>query len=497
MLLPADRLMGAVNREFARLREHLGDSGTDASALQAISNGLALVSNRATGDVTAVQAQLGALIVVLQHLREMLPSSETDLQVALDDLLTDASPRDPAMPLPAMEELWRRLLSQLQSLIAKINRSSATDDAKASIVRALVSWESSDLLLQAAAPSKATSDSSVVEINHESLTRYLRDRFNESALEVTSLQPLAGGFGKQTILFEVSSKAISGAFVMRRDLGANAGLDNDCHLIRHEYPVIRAAFARHFPAPEALWLDTDHGLLPGGDFIVMRRSPGTQGGNFFGASAKIPDNLAGRLADIAARLHGLPALTELGELTDSISPSLWNLSREECTARYINGWYQFYLNELHTPSPALVGLYGWLFDNMPHRPGRPVLLHGDLGFHNFLFKDNELTAVLDWEFAHVGDPAEDLGYVKVTVGAALDWDLLMARYQAAGGDNIDRQTLRFFQVWAYVRNVSAGNILSTRFASGRVDDLKLAFLPHGHIPHFLRGAQALIDSPVG
>ena len=131
---------------------------------------------------------------------------------------------------------------------------------------------------------------------------------------------------------------------------------------------------------------------------------------------------------------------------------------------------------------------------MPERHGRPALLHGDFGFHNFLFHEGELSAVLDWEFAHVGDPAEDLGYVKVTVGAALDWDRLMARYLAAGGEAVDERTLLFFQIWAYVRNASAASLLWHCFDTGQSSDLKLTVLPHAHFPHFIRGAQALLDA---
>jgi aminoglycoside phosphotransferase (APT) family kinase protein len=208
----------------------------------------------------------------------------------------------------------------------------------------------------------------------------------------------------------------------------------------------------------------------------------------------VPVGLADALAKVAGRLHSLPPLEELGDLTDSIRTELWKMPLQQSIERYIRNWYELFLREDNTPSPALMGLYGWLLDNVPERTGRPVLLHGDIGFHNFLFDGDQLSAVLDWEFAHVGDPAEELGYIKVTVGSALDWDRFMTQYQAAGGSPVDCATLRYFQIWAYVRNASAANLLSTHFAKGRAEDLKLAILPVAHIPHFLRGAQALIDA---
>jgi len=245
-----------------------------------------------------------------------------------------------------------------------------------------------------------------------------------------------------------------------------------------------------------LWLDTEHRLLPGGHFIVMRKAPGKVAGNFFGAQSVIPDDLADILADKMAQLHAIEPLHELGDLTDTIRTELWDLPLRDTVERYIRNWYDFYLREQHTPSPALVALYGWLFDNIPDSPGTPRLIHGDIGFHNFLIEDGQMTALVDWEFAHIGDPAEELGYVSVTVGQSLDWNRFMARYQAAGGAFVSARTLRFYGVWAYVRNASGANILSTRLCSGLADDLKLAILPYLHVPPFLKGARALIEADV-
>jgi aminoglycoside phosphotransferase (APT) family kinase protein len=305
--------------------------------------------------------------------------------------------------------------------------------------------------------------------------------------------PLAGGFGKETTLFEVSGKALNGAFVMRRDLAGGASITNDCHRNVMEYPVIKAAHARGFPAPDAVWLDTEHTLLSGGDFIIMRKSPGTIGGNFFGAQTEIPETLVDSLAAIMAGLHNLEPLTELGDLNPAINTALWGKSRGESTADYIRGWRDYFLTNNHTPSPSLIALFGWLVDNVPPREGRAVLLHGDFGFHNFLFEDGKLSAVLDWEFAHIGDPAEELGYVRETIGNAIDWDRLMTNYLAAGGDPVDDVTLRYFRVWAHVRNAAASNLVGANFVAGLADDLKLTFLPYFHFPMFIKAAQELID----
>jgi aminoglycoside phosphotransferase (APT) family kinase protein len=323
----------------------------------------------------------------------------------------------------------------------------------------------------------------------------LRRRFADPDLTVPHFRPLAGGFGKQTYLFDIGSGEHSGAYVMRRDL-AEPVIDNDCHRIDVEYALIRAVHARGFPAPEALWIDTEHALLPGGNFLVMRRAAGVAGGSVFAAKAEIPRDLLRTLAGMLARLHALPPMPELQQLSESLNATLWELPVEECVRRYIGGYRALYEREPHLPSPALASLFGWLLDNIPPMRGRPVLLHGDIGFHNFLFDETGLTAVLDWEFGHLGDPSEDLAYACNTLGAALNTQELLSEYAAAGGAPVNAQRLRFFRVWGHVRNACASNLISAKFASGRLDDLKLALLPHIYIPQFIGAAIQLIEAPV-
>lgn len=495
MLIPANRIWTALNEEFAKLQTYIADSNVDGSAAMSIANALQLLFNRETGGVAAFQARAGQLDTVLAQMQDMLrdcaPQAVSELGAIRASL---SAMKEGAQSVPACESVWRDALGQLQATVARVNTQGTLQaSTKAALSRTLAEWESGYLLAQTGSGSDEASTAKATEITRENLSAYLQDRFDEPGLRVSAFQPLAGGYGKQTVLFDVEGKALSGSFVMRRDIGSKPSVANDCHLIRDEYPVIKAAHARGFPAPEAVWLDTEHRLLPGGDFIVMRRSPGKLPGNFFGARSQVPESLATSLADVMAQLHTIEPLTELGDLTESICTQRWNMSRGECTALYIRSWYELYLKTENTPSPALTAIYGWLLDNVPMRAGRPSLLHGDIGFHNFLFDEDRLSAVLDWEFAHVGDPAEELGYVNVTVGNSLDWAQLMQRYVEGGGEPVDDATMRFFKVWAYARNATGANLLSTLFATGHAADLKLTILPVAHIPHFIRGAQALID----
>ena len=51
--------------------------------------------------------------------------------------------------------------------------------------------------------------------------------------------------------------------------------------------------------------------------------------------------------------------------------------------------------------------------------------------------------------AHAGDPAEDLAYCKHLVESVLPWAEFMQAYQAAGGEQIAEERMRFFTIMAH------------------------------------------------
>ena len=79
-------------------------------------------------------------------------------------------------------------------------------------------------------------------------------------------------------------------------------------------------------------------------------------------------------------------------------------------------------------------------------------MHGDYRLGNFLERNGRITAILDWELVHLGDPVEDLGWAflpqyrggtPLVCGLASEADFL-ARYEAQAGVPVDRASLRFY-----------------------------------------------------
>lgn len=488
MLLPADRIVSTITNELEQLKG-LHDDTNQGSLQQSLDIAMRLLGTREHQGHAFIKVQLQQLADTLTHLSSLLSSPNTSHTLAR--LLESIQRLTQDDDLHNLEIGWRQVLQHTEALVQEAAREPNLEPADRNrLAQALTDWETGDLRQQIQQEEETLNHDAPIDI--ASLQRYLQDRFKDSELTVNKLHPLSGGFGKQTFLFEVSGAELNGDFVMRRDT-RDALLENDCHRIHREYEVIRAVHQEGFPAPEAIWLDTEHALLPGGDFLIMARAPGEPGGSVFASQSEVPLNLTETLATILAKLHALPPLPALHNTSNSINHERWLMPLSECVRQYLQDWFHTFMTETHLPSPAIVSQFTWLLANIPETPGKPVLLHGDIGFHNFLFDKSKLSVVLDWEFAHLGDPAEDLAYVRNTLGSSLDWESFITAYQEAGGHPVEEKRLRFFQVWGHLRNAASSNIAGAKFASGQADGLKLVMLPHIYVPQFLQAAQSIIN----
>lgn len=116
-------------------------------------------------------------------------------------------------------------------------------------------------------------------------------------------------------------------------------------------------------------------------------------------------------------------------------------------------------------------------------PGPVGVVHGDYRVGNLLVEGDELTAVLDWELAHRGDPAEDLGWLcgrawrfggDREAGGVADLDDVLAGYVEAGGRPTTTEVVRWWTaagtlLWGLICAVQA-----RRHLDGHVRSVELA-----------------------
>jgi aminoglycoside phosphotransferase (APT) family kinase protein len=109
--------------------------------------------------------------------------------------------------------------------------------------------------------------------------------------------------------------------------------------------------------------------------------------------------------------------------------------------------------------PTLELALRWLRNHQPELHD-PAVVHGDFRVGNLIVGTDGVRSVLDWELAHVGDPAEDLGWLCVRswrfggpgqVGGIGDLDALLTGYSDAGGRHITEDDVRYWEIFGNVR----------------------------------------------
>jgi aminoglycoside phosphotransferase (APT) family kinase protein len=101
------------------------------------------------------------------------------------------------------------------------------------------------------------------------------------------------------------------------------------------------------------------------------------------------------------------------------------------------------------PDPLLILALDWLERNIPEDRGPAVIVHGDAGAGNFLHENNRVTAMLDWELCHYGDPMEDLAqiWVRSLFQSLLPMREVFAAYDAAGTVAVDLDRVRYHRLY--------------------------------------------------
>lgn len=134
--------------------------------------------------------------------------------------------------------------------------------------------------------------------------------------------------------------------------------------------------------------------------------------------------------------------------------------------------------------PVLDAAFAWLARDLPE-PTAPSLVHGDFRTGNLLVDPaTGLAAVLDWELAHLGDPAEDLGWLCVNswrfgaperrAGGFGSIEDVLAAYSAAGATPIPPARVQFWQMLGSLKWAVMCLIMVGVFESGADPSLERA-----------------------
>jgi aminoglycoside phosphotransferase (APT) family kinase protein len=181
--------------------------------------------------------------------------------------------------------------------------------------------------------------------------------------------------------------------------------------------------------------------------------------------AQALDQLAGQCGQILARLHSIPR--------DRIE----GLNRPDPIDRA-----RAVLDGLDERHPAFELVLRRLELTRPE-PREPTIVHGDFRLGNLLIDESGVSAVLDWELVHSGDPLEDLGWLCVPawrfggerpVAGVGDYDALLSAYRDGGGATVSQEELIWWQAAGTVWWGVLCHVQASRHLKGHTRSLELA-----------------------
>jgi aminoglycoside phosphotransferase (APT) family kinase protein len=177
---------------------------------------------------------------------------------------------------------------------------------------------------------------------------------------------------------------------------------------RLEQAIQNGAANAGFPAPRVLLAHCDRDVL-GQMFIVMERMPGRaflRGVRWDQFTLDFPRVVATwptTLARVQTRLHELaPAFVDT---THAQGLPLTSVS----TRRHL-AFVEHRLEEFG--GGGVRDALAWARAHEPSAPVASSVVHGDLWPGNVMLRRGELTGVVDWTMAAIGDPALDVGFAK-------------------------------------------------------------------------------------
>lgn len=279
--------------------------------------------------------------------------------------------------------------------------------------------------------------------------------------EIRDARWLTGGASKLQMAFSLvwdrQQDAAGTRMVLRMEPAASV-----CETSRLREFQLLQAFHEVVPVPAPYWVDIHGEHLPYPALVYAYvdgvTKPTRTTSNVSGLGTNLGQHLRGRLAsqfvDQLARIH----------LAQVDQPTLSALDLPPggtgAATLALNWWERVWDEDSDEDVPLMRLAAAWMRANLP-MCDRHSIVHADYRTGNFLFDEDqaEITAWLDWELGHVGDPHEDLAWSMspafghraengsdfLTCGLLPEASFIDA-YQRASGIDVDARTLHFYRV---------------------------------------------------
>jgi len=223
-------------------------------------------------------------------------------------------------------------------------------------------------------------------------------------------------------------------YYVRGDRGGDFGFIKFYGLQR-EARLLRLLRSEGIPVPEIVAVSAQPNA------VIMKFVEGVNDFTLIESPAE-RDQVARDFARVMARWHAIPAqkFAEIGIAVPT--------DRRELMVQDLEVWEKGHFPLIKEPVPLVTFACKWLRNNVPPMPERLVLVQGDTGPGQFLFRNGAVQAVVDWELAALGDPMRELAHIRTRdvwypTGNLPKW---FEYYSEFSGVPIDLPKLRYYNV---------------------------------------------------
>lgn len=256
--------------------------------------------------------------------------------------------------------------------------------------------------------------------------------------EIDSLQ--RQGRGRPAWFITVKGASGPGRYYLRCDRGVSRGI-NQYYPMSREYELLRRLNDTDVPVPLTLAYNEEYQAVlqehvEGDVFFHHITDPAER------------DRVGDDFMRALARLHSLSP----DDL--ALDPASYHVptTPREHAWHDLELWARVHYDTIEEPEPFMTYTLQWLERFVPDRVAGTVIVQGDTGPGQFIYRDGKVAAIVDWEYAHWGCPMEDLAEIRQR-------DLLypfgdMKRrfrvYEEASGTPLDMELIYYYTVRSLV-----------------------------------------------
>ena len=267
------------------------------------------------------------------------------------------------------------------------------------------------------------------------------------------------------------------AAVVARCEGQGSFTGSELTLAR-EATAYRALAATPVPSPDVLTQRDD------GSCVILERLRGTHDLDALDEAERA--SAMDDFIHVLAQLH----LLDPDELD---LPGFPHPTSAEDHARLDIAMWQRLASGVDDLDPLLAYCGSWLHRSAPTTVARTSFVQGDTGPGNFLVHEGRVSGLVDLEFAHLGDPMDDLAWLLMRMRVERhEADEIFQRYEQASGIPIDEDSVRYYRLAVEYRCAITTSLAVTRGGGAR------GFAPYLMVTHrYLDGLARRIRALTG